>query len=69
MEPIKKDGSIQNTEERSRTLSSDFERVNDGENLATRDISNDIEEGNEDYDDEELTEDDFSVDEDDEEVD
>lgn len=66
MEPIRKDGSIQNSEEKNRTLFSDFERVNDEDNLDTRKISNDIEEGDEDYDDEELTEDDFAVDKDDE---
>lgn len=66
MEPIRKDGSIQNSEEKNRTLFSDFERVNDKDNLDTRKISNDIEEGDEDYDDEELTEDDFAVDKDDE---
>jgi hypothetical protein len=68
MEPIRKDGSIQNPEERNRTLSSDFERVNDEENLDIREISHDIEEGDEDYDDEELTEDDFDVDKNDEEI-
>jgi hypothetical protein len=72
MEPTRKDGSDQNLEERNRTLSSDYERVNDEDNLDTRTISHDIEEGDEDYDDEEeledeeLTEDDFEVDEDEE---
>jgi len=59
----RKDGSNQNLEERNRTLSSDYERVNDEDNLDTREISNDIEEGDEDYDDEELTEKDFEIDE------
>jgi hypothetical protein len=58
----RKDGSNQNLEERNRTLSSDYERVNNEENLDTREISSSIEEGDEDYDDEELTEDDFEVD-------
>jgi len=66
MEP-RKDGSNQNLGERG--LPSDFQRVNNEEDLDTRDISHDIEEGDEDYDDEELdeelTEDDFDVDEDD----
>lgn len=70
MEPTRKDGSDQNLEERNRTLSSDYERVNDEDNLDTRNVSHDIEEGDEDYDDEELdeelTEDDFDVDEDEE---
>ena len=67
----RKDGSNQNLEERS--LSSDYERVNNEDDLDTREISHDIEEGDEDYDDEEtddeLTEDDFDVDKDDEEED
>lgn len=62
-----KDGSNQNLDERNRTLSSDYERVNDEDNLDTREISSSIEEGDEDYDDEELTEDDFEIDEEDEE--
>jgi hypothetical protein len=61
----RKDGSNQNLDE--RTFSSDYERVNDEDNLDTREISNDIEEGDEDYDDEELTEDDFEIDEDEDE--
>ena len=64
MEP-RKDGSNQNLGERG--LPSDFQRVNNEDDLDTRDISHDIEEGDEDYDDEELSEDDFDVDEDDEE--
>lgn len=71
MEPTRKDGIDQNLEERNQTLSSDYERVNDEDNLDTRNVSHDIEEGDEDYDDEELedeelTEDDFDVDEDEE---
>lgn len=67
----RKDGSNQNLEERNRDFSSDSERVNNEDELDTREISNDIEEGNEDYDDEEsgteeLTEDDFDIDEDEE---
>lgn len=63
----RKDGSNQNLDERNSTLSSDYERVNDEDNLDTREISNSVEEGDEDYDDEELTEDDFEIDEEDEE--
>lgn len=63
----RKDGSNQNLDERNRTLSSDYEQVNDEDNLDTRKISSSIEEGDEDYDDEELTEDDFDIDEEDEE--
>jgi hypothetical protein len=66
MTPTRKDGSDQNPEERDRTLSSNYERVNDEGALDTREISHDIEEGDEDYDDEELTEEDFDVDEDEE---
>jgi len=67
----RKDGSNQNLDERNRGVSSDFERVNNEDDLDTRDVAHDIEEGDEDYDDEdleneELTEDDFDVDEDDE---
>ncbi len=63
----RKDGIDQHLDERNRQVSSDFERVNDEENLDTRDISHDIEEGDEDYDDEELeneelTEADFDID-------
>lgn len=60
----RKDGSNQNLEERNRTLSSDYERVNDEDDLDTREISHTIEEGDEDYDDEELKEEDFEIDED-----
>ena len=63
----RKDGSNQHLDERNGTLSSDYERVNDENNLDTREISHDIEEGDEDYDDEELTEADFEVDENDDE--
>jgi len=68
----RKDGSDQNLEGRNATISSDFERVNDEDNLDTRNISNEIEEGDEDYDDEEsgndeLTEADFEIDDDEEE--
>jgi len=70
----RKDGSDQNLGDGNRTVSSDFQRVNDEENLDTRDISNEIEEGDEDYDDEEsdndeLTEEDFDIDEEDDEED
>jgi len=58
----RKDGINRNLEERNRTLSSNYERVNDEDNLDTREISHDIEEGDEDYDDEELTDADFEID-------
>lgn len=63
----RKDGVNQNLEQRN--LSTDYNRVNDEDHLDTRDISHDIEEGDEDYDDEEmeneeLTEEDFDIDED-----
>jgi hypothetical protein len=69
----RKDGIDHHLDQRNRQVSSDFEKVNDEDNLDTRDISPDIEEGDEDYDDEELqndelTEADFEIDgEDDEE--
>ena len=68
----RKDGIDQHLEERNRQVSSDFERINDEDNLDTREISHDIEEGDEDYDDEELendelTEEDFDIDDDEEE--
>ena len=65
----RKDGINQNPDGQSSMRSSDYGRVNDEDNLDTREISNDIEEGDEDYDDEELTEDDFEIDGDDEEED
>ena len=65
----RKDGINQNPDGQSSVRSSDYARVNDEDNLDTREISNDIEEGDEDYDDEELTEDDFEIDGDDEEED
>jgi hypothetical protein len=63
----RKDGVDHHLDGRNRQVSSDFEKVNDEENLDTRDISPDIEEGDEDYDDEELendelTEADFDID-------
>ena len=58
----RKDGSKLNLEERNANLSSDYERVNNEDELNTREIANNIEEGDEDYDDEELTEDDFDID-------
>lgn len=57
----RKDGSNQNPEESNRTHSLDKGRVSDESN--TREISHDIEEGNKDFNDEELTEDDFEIDE------
>ena len=70
----RKDGSDQNLEERNKNLSSDYEQVNDEDNLDTREISHEVEEGDEDYDDEELeneelTEDDFEIDEDEDDED
>jgi hypothetical protein len=68
----RKDGSNQNLDERSKNLSSDFNRVNDEDNLDTREISNSVEEGDEDYDDEEqddeLTDADFAIDEEDDDA-
>ena len=70
----RKDGSDQNLDDRNRTVSSEFQRVNDEDTIDTRDISNEIEEGDEeiqegDEDEEsendELTEADFDIDEDD----
>lgn len=69
MAPIRKDGSDQNLDERNKMTSSNYERVNDEDNLDTREISHNIEEGDEDYDDEELTEDDFEIDDEDDEED
>jgi hypothetical protein len=65
----RKDGSNQNLEERNTTLSSDKERVGNESDLDTREVSNNIEQEDEDYDDEELTEDDFDIDGDEEEID
>jgi hypothetical protein len=72
----RKDGIDHHLDQRNTRVSSDYEKVNDEDNLDTRDISPDIEEGDEDYDDEEmenddeLTEADFEIDgEDDEEDD
>jgi hypothetical protein len=70
----RKDGVNQNLEERDRNLSSDYQRVNDEDHLDTREISHNIEEGDEDYDDEELeneelTEADFEIDGDEDEED
>jgi hypothetical protein len=56
-------------EERASDVSNDSSRINDEDNLDTRNVSNEIEEGDEDYDDEELEEGDFDVDGDDEEDD
>lgn len=58
----RKDDSKMNLDESSKTISSDFERVNEEDTLDTREISHEVEEGDEDYDDEELTEDDFEID-------
>jgi hypothetical protein len=53
----------------SGSLSTENNRINDEDTLDTRFVSHDVEEGDEDYDDEELTEADFAVDELDEEGD
>jgi hypothetical protein len=58
----RKDSSNQNPEERDRTTYSDYDRINEEDDMGTRKISDTIEEGDEDYDDEELTEDDFEID-------
>jgi hypothetical protein len=74
----RKDGSDQNLDDRNRTVSSEFQRVNDEDTIDTRDISNEIEEGDEeiqegDEDEEsendELTEADFDIDEEDDDDD
>jgi len=57
--------SNESMDERTSPLS-DANRINDEDNLDTREISNEIEEGDEDYDDEELDEADFDIDEDEE---
>ena len=41
-------------EERSSNTANDINRINDEDNLDTREVSNEVEEGDEDYDDEEL---------------
>lgn len=65
----RKDGSNQNLTERN--LSGEYERVKEEESADTRDISNELEESDENFndelDDDELTEDDFYVDEEDDE--
>lgn len=65
----RKDGSNQNLTERN--LSGEYERVKEEESADTRDISNELEESdenlNDELDDDELTEDDFYVDEEDDE--
>lgn len=68
----RKDRSTQNPEGKNRDLS-EQSRVNDEGNLETREISHNIEEGDEDYDneelkEEELTEEDFEIDEDEEDI-
>ena len=68
---IRKDGSQLNpSDERNTGLSrqgdlSETSRVNDEDELDTRNVASNVEEGDEDYDDEELAEDDFNVDEED----
>jgi hypothetical protein len=43
-------------------LSNETSRINDEDNLDTRNVAHNIEEGDEDYDDEELKESDFDID-------
>jgi hypothetical protein len=69
---IRKDGSQMNpSDERNTGLSregdlSATDRLNDEDDLDTQDVASDVEEGDEDYDDEEeLSDADFDVDEDD----
>ena len=69
---IRKDGVNQNLDEKTRDLSSSEYNRNDEDKLDTRDVSNEVEEADEEFDDEELeddelTEEDFEVDEEDEE--
>ena len=72
---IRKDGSqLSPSDERNTGLSregdlSGSSRLNDEDDLDTQDVASDVEEGDEDYDDEELSDADFDVDEDDVEVD
>lgn len=66
---IRKDGVNQNLEERNLS-SSEYNKVNDEEQSDARNVSNNTEEGDEDYDDEatdseELTEEDFNIDDED----
>lgn len=69
METRKNNNSGQESERlQSPGNSSDASSVNDEENLDTRFVSNDVEEGDEDYDDE-LTEADFDIDDQEEEED
>jgi hypothetical protein len=68
---IRKDGSqLSPNEERNTGLSregdlSGSSRLNDEDDVDTQDVASDVEEGDEDYDDEELSDADFDVDEDD----
>jgi hypothetical protein len=72
---IRKDGSQLNpADERNTGLSRQGEteetnRINDEDELDTRNVASDVEEGDEDYDDEELEEEDFDVDEDEDDED
>lgn len=66
---IRKDGVNQNLEERNLS-SSEYNKLNDEEQSDARNVSNNREEGDEDYDDEatdseELTEEDFDIDDED----
>jgi hypothetical protein len=67
MEP-RKNSSLQEERNDQPGLSSET-RINDEENLDTRNVAHNVEEGDEDYDDEELADSDFDIDEEDEEDD
>ena len=68
---IRKDGNQMNpADERTTGVrqgeSADTNRINDEDELDTRNVASNVEEGDEDYDDEELEEEDFDVDEEEE---
>ena len=68
---IRKDGSQLNpADERNSGVrqgeAADTNRINDEDELETRNVASNVEEGDEDYDDEELEEEDFDVDEEEE---
>ncbi|MGZ8536656.1 MAG: hypothetical protein ACXWV9_00270 [Flavisolibacter sp.] len=65
---IRKDGSQLNPADERNTgtrqgEAADTNRINDEDELDTRNVAGNVEEGEEDYDDEELEEEDFEVDE------
>ena len=65
MEPKRNSSSLPE-ENTSLDRQSDAARINDEDNLDTREISHSVEEGDEDYDDEELSDADFDIDEEEE---